>query len=285
MFEQVITLSKKSAMSRSPPSPPAPPPPLPPPPLIPPIPQLQPQPEPLFPRIRPDSPHILNRSPFGSPALSAELPFYPFCSIENISKHMLSLSIIAEHNFLLQYIHINELIDLVKGCNYMYKHFQLIAETENLEAALKDYESIKEIDKRLNDDCIMEIIKWLDITGLIYVAIHNSRLRELAKYGRKHLSLTLNLQNKNAELCRLMYLLSPLEFGRTIEELHITFIDSESYCCAREIVTIIELLASLIGRQLRKLLINVRSMHQSDLEFIIQNIEEIQTFSFHIISR
>lgn len=250
-------------------------------PLDPPMP-----PEPLFPHIRPpESPPFLIRSPFRSPPLSPELPFYPLFSPESISQHMLTFTTYIEKNALLKYAHINALFDLFRGCNYIYKHFQLAMETSNLETALKNNDIIKGIDVVLNDDCILEIFKWLDIRGLIYAAIYNNRLKELAKYERKRLDLTLTLHNKNIELCRLIYLLGPLEFGRSIEEISITFTDSESYCCAVDIVGIVELLASLIGRQLRRFVIKVQSMHRADCEYILECVGEIQTFEFHVIVR
>lgn len=66
----------------------------------------------------------------------------------------------------------------IRGCTIRLYHEWYFAEMK--ERATVD-NTLQQMDERLNDDCILSIMKSLDFEDLLYVALYNDRFRALAK--------------------------------------------------------------------------------------------------------
>lgn len=147
---------------------------------------------------------------------------------------------------------------------------------------IKKDETICNMDKTLNDDCILTILSYLDWESVMRVALFNNRLLNLAFYSIKKLKVKINSTTKNRTLLRLFYLMDYLKFGT--KQITIKIIFEEIQCCQFEVLSIIERIIDYCPN-LKTLNLDMLDITEDEIRWLIESISHIQGFTFYLNSR
>lgn len=142
--------------------------------------------------------------------------------------------------------HIENIAEIITGCNQ-----RMIAnKVEEIELKVRNIQLFASIHETLNDDCIMEILSYLDLENIIEFCIFNNRFYMLTQQAYRKLVVNLNATKKMSMFLRAIYFLKALRLGEKIKYLDIIFSSRDSLCCDIELVRVIDEILDTIGDQI-----------------------------------
>lgn len=146
--------------------------------------------------------------------------------------------------------------------------YNLVKFTEQYQREIESDQFLIGMNNTLNDDCLIEIVKYLDIGGILRISLYNQRMLNICKYATKQITANINSSNKIPLLFKLIYLLSCLGFSRTLKSLELVFEDEDSFCCPNERINIIQKVTETIGSQIQEIRISARGLSDDELRWI-----------------
>lgn len=168
--------------------------------------------------------------------------------------------------------HIDMIADIITGCNQVIIRNKF-AEIDEHVKSIAIYDAM---DQTLNDDCIMEIIPYIDLKNIVEFCIFSHRFYYLATRAYRNVVINIDMTNKMSTIYRALFFIKPPGFGQKIKYLHIKF-NPDSICCDFELVRIIDSIIDTLGTQITEIKVSA-PLNGFDREWLTK-ISSLRNFS------